>query len=84
MTNRTAVRAGHHILIAVLIAVMAMSQVSVVLAGSFMGGSAVGGVVIQIDGVVQNATAEQRATLARLRRADFRPAADELNRPGEL
>ncbi|MHB8955637.1 MAG: DUF1598 domain-containing protein [Pirellulaceae bacterium] len=84
MTNRTAVRAGHHILIAVLIAVMAMSQVSVVLAGSFMGGSAVGGVVIQIDGVVQNATAAQRATLARLRRADFRPAADELNRPVEL
>ncbi len=60
MTSRTAVRAWHRTLIAMLIAAMATSQVSVVLAGNFRTG-AVGGVVIQVDGVVQNATADQRA-----------------------
>ena len=66
MTSRTAVRGWHRTLIALLIAAMATSQVSVVLAGNYRTG-AVGGVVIQIDGVVQNATADQRAALAQLR-----------------
>ncbi|MHB8970400.1 MAG: DUF1598 domain-containing protein [Pirellulaceae bacterium] len=83
MTSRTAVRAWHRALIAMLIAAMATSQGSVVLAGNFQTG-AVGGVVIQVDGVVQNATADQRQALAKLRREEFRQPADELNRPVEL
>ena len=83
MTSRTAVRGWHRTLIALLVAAIAASQASIVLAGTFRTG-AVGGVVIQNDGVVQNATVDQRLALARLRREEFQQPAAEANRAVEI
>lgn len=83
MTSRTAVRGWHRTLTIALAAVLATAPVAPVLAGTFQR-SAVGGVVIESDGVVQNATADQRAALAKLRREQSVPATGPLGRAVEL
>jgi len=83
MTSRTAVQGWHRTLIGLLAATMVMWQASLVLAGNYRVG-AVGGVVIQDDGVVQNATVNQRLALARTLRADFQRPVDAANRAVEL
>lgn len=79
MSSRTVVRALHRTLFAVLIAAICTSQYSVARAGNYRLG-AVGGVVIQIDGVVRDATVDQRAALAKLRREEFKQPPTDLNR----
>ncbi len=71
MSSRTVVRALHRTLTVFLVVAICTSQVSIARAGNYRIG-AVGGVVIQIDGVVQNATVDQRAALAKLRREEFK------------
>jgi len=83
MSSRTVVRALHRTLIVLLVVAICTSQVSLVLAGNFRFG-AVGGVVIQIDGVVRNATVDQRAALAKLRREEFAKPAGQLNQAVEM
>jgi len=83
MTSRTAVGGWNRTLTALLAAAIAVSQASYVLAGSYRSG-AVGGVVIQNDGVVQNATVDQRLALARTLREELQPPAAEANRAVEM
>ena len=79
MSSRTIVRALHRTLTVLLVVVVCTSQVSIALAGNYRIGS-VGGVVIQIDGVVHNATVDQRAALAKLRREEFKKPTGEMGR----
>jgi hypothetical protein len=83
MTSRTVVRGWHRALIGWLVVAMAMSQASLVLAGNYRS-SAVGGVVIQDDGVVQNATVNQRLALARTLREEFQPPVADAKRAVEM
>lgn len=82
MTSRTAVRGWHRFMVALVMVALTTSQVSVALAGNW--GGAVGGVVINIEGNVENATAAQRAALAKLRREEIKQPGDEMNRSVEL
>lgn len=82
MTSRTAVRGWHHVLVALTLVALTTTQVSVALAGNW--GGAVGGVVINIEGIVENATPAQVAALTKLRREEFRQPGNELNRSVEL
>lgn len=83
MSSRTAVRAWRGSLCITLIGTLLFGHISVALAGSWMRG-AVGGVVIQLDGVVQNATLDQRQALAKLLRAELREADGAMKAPVEL
>jgi hypothetical protein len=83
MTSRTTVRGWHRTLTAVFVAAIAVSQASIVLAGNYRSG-AVGGIVIQNDGVVQNATVDQRLALATLLRKEIQQPAAEANRAVEI
>ena len=80
MSSRTFVRALHRTLTVSLVVAICASQVSIALAGNYRIG-AVGGVVIQIDGVVRNATVDQRAALAKLRREEFKKPTGEWDGP---
>ncbi|MGM0488170.1 MAG: DUF1598 domain-containing protein [Planctomycetota bacterium] len=54
-----------------------------VVGGNYRLGS-VGGVVIRNDGVVRNATIDQQAALAKMRREDYKEPGDEMERAVEL
>ena len=80
MSSRTIVRALHRTLTVMLVVAICASQVSLAVAGNYRIG-AVGGVMIQSDGVVRNATVDQRAALAKLRREEFqKPKKKRLSR----
>ncbi len=83
MSSRTVVRALHRTLTILLIVALCASQVSVAWAGNYRIG-AVGGVVIQIDGVVRDATVDQRAALAKMRREEFKAPATDLKQAVEI
>lgn len=83
MSSRTVVRALHRTLTVFLVVAFVASQVSVALAGNYRIG-AVGGVLIQVDGVVRNATVDQRAALAKLRREEYKKPAGELGQAVQL
>ena len=59
MSSRTLVRSMHGALNAMLVVALCVSQVSITWAGNFRNG-AVGGVSINVDGVVRNAELAQR------------------------
>ncbi len=82
-TSRTIVRGWYGTLFGLLVAAMAMSLASWALAGFYRGG-AVGGIVIQDDGVVQDATVQQRLALARNLREDLQPPTADANRAVEM
>ncbi len=83
MSSRTVVRALHRSLTVLLVVTICTSQFSIALAGNYRIG-AVGGVVIQIDGVVRDATVDQRTALAKLRREEFQQPPSDLNRAVEI
>jgi len=79
MSSRTFVRALNRGLIIVATTALCAAFFSTSWAGNFRFGS-VGGVVIKVDGVVQNATAEQIASLAKMRRAELKTPGPEINK----
>ena len=70
MSSRTIVRAFNCTLTICLLVAVSAATARTALAGNYRIG-AVGGVVILNDGVVRNATVDQHAALAKMRREDF-------------
>lgn len=83
MSSRTIVRAFNCTLTICLLVAFSAATVRTVLAGNYRTGS-VGGVVILNDGVVRNATVDQRAALAKMRREDVTEPSGEMKRAVEL
>jgi hypothetical protein len=83
MSSRTRVRALRGLLVLILLATICLAPLSTVQAGGW-GRGAVGGVVIQLDGLVQNATLEQRHALAKLRREEVQEPARAMKQAVEL
>ena len=83
MSSRTIVRAFNCTLTICLLVAVSAATARTALAGNYRIG-AVGGVVILNDGVVRNATVDQHAALAKMRREDFTRPTGELKRAVEL
>ncbi len=83
MSSRITARGFHRTLTVLLAVTICASQMSIARAGNYRIGS-VGGVVIQIDGVVRNATVDQRAALAKLRREEFKKPSGDIGQAVEM
>lgn len=79
MSSRTFVRALNRGLIVVATVALSTTIITTSQAGNFRFG-AVGGVVIQVDGVVQNAAPEQIASLTKMRRAEIKTPDAAMNK----
>jgi hypothetical protein len=83
MSSRTNVRFLRRQLMVSLVALISLSQVTGVLAGTFFVNN-VGGILIRADGVVRNPTPAQQIELARLMREEFIPPAGAITNPVEI
>jgi hypothetical protein len=83
MSSRTIVRSMRRGLNALLVVALCVSQVSVIWAGNFRNG-AVGGVSINVDGVVRNAEVSQREAMAKRLRDEFTQPDGDINKAVQI
>ena len=83
MSSRNSGRFLRRQLKASLVALISVTQVTAVLAGTFFVNN-VGGILIRADGVVRNPTPAQQIELARKMQQEFVPPAGAITQPVEI
>jgi hypothetical protein len=82
--SRHALRVAHRAVVAALVFSMCFSMVPRVAAGGGFGGGAVGGVRVDVDGVLANVDASELARLKKAREEALAQVPGDLNRPAKM